>query len=183
MDYNRPLNVSTDNPKVHIALAMIPGVEHGKTGKYSASPLLINPGGPGVPGASFALGVGGILQSVVSSDKSQDIIGFDPRGIGATTPQASCWSYPSSGKEVMDEDLRTGAFNQMICTICAVFVMAFSDITDDQYRDFTRHRTSACERHGDCTGSARLTSTGCGQAAREHTCSCTRHVVHHKCLG
>lgn len=147
MDYNRPLNVSTDNPKVHIALAMIPGADHSKTGKYSTSPLLINPGGPGGPGATFALGIGDTLQRIVSTDRSQDVIGFDPRGIGATTPQANCWSYPSNGKEMMDEDLRTGAFNQLICKICTPFVSAPSDITDDQFRDVARYRPSPCERH------------------------------------
>lgn len=117
MDYNRPLSVSKDNPKVHVALAMIPGVGHIETGNYSASPLLINPGGPGGAGAFFALGIGSMLQSVVSTDKSQDVIGFDPRGIGATTPRADCWSYPSNGKDTTDEDIRTGAFNSWNCIL------------------------------------------------------------------
>lgn len=120
MDYNRPLNASNDNPKVHIALAMIPGADHTKTGEYSASPLLVNPGGPGGPGASFAVLIGKMLQRIVASDRSQDVIGFDPRGIGATTPQANCWALPPDGTEPADEDRRTGAFNQMICmTTCS----------------------------------------------------------------
>ena len=116
MDYNRPLNASKDNPKVHIALSMVPGPEHVRTGKYSESPLLINPGGPGGPGAFFALGIGSKLQSIVSTDRSRDIVGFDPRGIGATTPQADCWTDPSSGEDSTGEAVRTGAFDQMICT-------------------------------------------------------------------
>jgi pimeloyl-ACP methyl ester carboxylesterase len=117
MDYNLPLNVSKDNPKVHIALVMIPAPRHIRTGKYSDSPLLINPGGPGGSGAFFALGIGSKLQSIVSSDNSRDIIGFDPRGIGATTPQADCWTDPFPGEDATDEAVRTGAFDQMICTL------------------------------------------------------------------
>ena len=85
MDYNRPLNVSQDNPKVHIFITLIPGAGHEESGKYSSSPLLVNPGGPGGPGASFAIGIGASLQKIVSSDATRDIIGFDPRGVGWTT--------------------------------------------------------------------------------------------------
>lgn len=94
MDYNRPLNASAANPKVHIALVLVPGKHTGQQ-KASTSPLLLNPGGPGGPGASFAIGTGRMLQTVVGEE--QDIIGFDPRGIGATTPRADCFSYPMEG--------------------------------------------------------------------------------------
>lgn len=73
MDYNRPLNESGDNPKVHIALLMVPG-KHPIWEKHSKSPLLINPGGPGGPGTIAAMGFGPYIQKVVGED--QDIIGF-----------------------------------------------------------------------------------------------------------
>ncbi|KAF2786751.1 alpha/beta-hydrolase [Melanomma pulvis-pyrius CBS 109.77] len=69
-------------------------------------PILINPGGPGGPGALFALGSGRVLQTVVdsavdpdsavqpddfmNSERYFDIIGFDPRGIGWSDPGATC---------------------------------------------------------------------------------------------
>jgi pimeloyl-ACP methyl ester carboxylesterase len=117
MDYNRPLNASKDNQKVHIALSMIPGAGHIETGQYSTSPLLVNPGGPGGSGTAFVLGIGKTLQSIVSSNNSQDVVGFDPRGVGATTPNVDCWAYPSDGKETSREDAKTGAFKQMICKL------------------------------------------------------------------
>jgi len=49
MDYHRPLNESKEHPKVHIALTMSPG-KHKGSKKYSTSPLLLNPGGPGGSG-------------------------------------------------------------------------------------------------------------------------------------
>ncbi|RYO83718.1 hypothetical protein DL766_005844 [Monosporascus sp. MC13-8B] len=97
MDYHRPLNESADNPKVHIALAMVPGVNRtaGDPASYSESPMLVNPGGPGGGGAGFALNAGRLLQGLVGDH--HDIIGFDPRGVGATTPAANCFAAPDDG--------------------------------------------------------------------------------------
>jgi hypothetical protein len=59
MDYNRPINQSTpfakSHPKVHIALIMLPGKNHTKSGAWSDSPLLVNPGGPGGSGTSIVM--------------------------------------------------------------------------------------------------------------------------------
>ncbi|KAK8135358.1 hypothetical protein PG984_003298, partial [Apiospora sp. TS-2023a] len=91
MDYHRPLNESASHPKVHIAIVLVPG--HNRTDdpiSYGESPLLLNPGGPGGSGAMFALGSGQQIQGVVGTDR--DVIGFDPRGIGATTPKANCFA-------------------------------------------------------------------------------------------
>jgi pimeloyl-ACP methyl ester carboxylesterase len=61
---------------------------------------LINPGGPGGPGALFTVLVGQSLQDIVDPEvnpdirsadlKYYDILGFDPRGIGETEPAANC---------------------------------------------------------------------------------------------
>lgn len=61
---------------------------------------MLNPGGPGGPGAWFALLAGKTLQAFVdpaadpdtapSDAKYFDVIGFDPRGIGLTEPLAYC---------------------------------------------------------------------------------------------
>lgn len=98
LDYNRPLNRSTSlmrpSPQLHIALVMLPGKNHTKSGAWSESPLLVNPGGPGGSGTSLVMLAGRAHQEVAGSDL--DVIGFDPRGIGATTPQADCFSDISS---------------------------------------------------------------------------------------
>lgn len=64
-------------------------------------PIFVNPGGPGGRGTSFAAFGGRSLQfladtTVANSSGSaretyHDIIGFDPRGVGATTPSAYCF--------------------------------------------------------------------------------------------
>ncbi|APA08232.1 hypothetical protein sscle_03g030020 [Sclerotinia sclerotiorum 1980 UF-70] len=103
MDYHRPLNESDDNPKVHIALILIPG-NHTGPRQFSKSPLLLNPGGPGGSGTLFGLTAGRSIQSIVGED--QDVIGFDPRGVGATTPRADCFSYGGTYNGVGDDQAR-----------------------------------------------------------------------------
>ncbi|KAI1811584.1 TAP-like protein-domain-containing protein [Poronia punctata] len=92
MDYSRPLNDSADNPKVHLALVMLPGIGHTQQdpSAYAETPLLLNPGGPGGSGAMFAQTEAKSIQAIVGSQ--HDIIGFDPRGVGASTPKADCFA-------------------------------------------------------------------------------------------
>ncbi|KAI5917558.1 TAP-like protein-domain-containing protein [Camillea tinctor] len=93
MDYHRPLNESSDNPKVHIAIVLTPGVNRTRDpSTYSESPLIVNPGGPGGSGTVFGAIGGWGLQKTVGDH--HDIIGFDPRGVGATTPKADCFASP-----------------------------------------------------------------------------------------
>ena len=94
LDYARPLTESAAHPKVHVALVMLPGKGHEISGNWSESPLLLNPGGPGGEGTAIALMLGALMQTIVGPD--QDIIGFDPRGIGATTPPADCFLPPAA---------------------------------------------------------------------------------------
>lgn len=111
MDYNRPLNASKDNPKVHIGILLVPG-KHNGTKKTSTSPLLLNPGGPGGSGVSIAMAFGAPIQEIVGED--QDIIGFDPRGISTTTPRADCYSYPSEDLDDGEEDYVLGHYHRFL---------------------------------------------------------------------
>ncbi|KAJ3568811.1 hypothetical protein NPX13_g6291 [Xylaria arbuscula] len=104
MDYTRPLNESVDNPKVHLALIMLKGA--GRTqdpSTYAEAPLLINPGGPGGSGVVFAQSRASSLQLVVGDQ--HDIIGFDPRGVGASTPKADCFTSPDSSNGVSSRNV------------------------------------------------------------------------------
>lgn len=61
------------------------------------------------------LGAGASLQKTVGLD--QDVIGFDPRGIGATMPRADCFSYPSPDSASSGEpelDYLRGNFHRTI---------------------------------------------------------------------
>lgn len=54
--------------------------------------VLINPGGPGGAGTEMALLFGKSIQDLLDGKKHYEILGFDPRGIGRTTPSASCYT-------------------------------------------------------------------------------------------
>ncbi|KAF8866925.1 alpha/beta-hydrolase [Acephala macrosclerotiorum] len=143
MDYNRPLNESGDNPKVHIALLMVPG-KHPIWERHSKSPLLINPGGPGGSGTLAALGFGPYIQKIVGED--QDVIGFDPRGIGATTPRADCFSYPVPG-DPDNEDQDRGFFHRLLWQVQGTEVGLVNSSSDSLAKLDTRARALAklCE--------------------------------------
>ncbi|AGZ44034.1 alpha/beta hydrolase [Actinoplanes friuliensis] len=53
--------------------------------------LVFNPGGPGGAGLLGALGVGAQLTKSRITERF-DVIGFDPRGVGATKPAADCYT-------------------------------------------------------------------------------------------
>ncbi|KAH7114255.1 hypothetical protein B0J11DRAFT_413600, partial [Dendryphion nanum] len=112
MDYSRPLNQSSDNPSVAIALVMLPGVGHTSPSQFSGSPILLNPGGPGGSGTLFAVLGAKKIRSIVGDD--HDIIGFDPRAVGETTPHADCFTFPSQAfKAPTQKDIVQGQFNRM----------------------------------------------------------------------
>lgn len=71
-------------------------------------PILLNPGGPGGSGVDLVKERGLAIQTIVdspidpgsespenSTSKFYDIVGFDPRGIGQTTPGAHCFQAAS----------------------------------------------------------------------------------------
>ncbi|KAH7381017.1 TAP-like protein-domain-containing protein [Cadophora sp. MPI-SDFR-AT-0126] len=55
-------------------------------------PIFVNPGGPGGSGVEWVIDGGKALQ--VAAGENHDIISWDPRGVGATTPSGHCWSNP-----------------------------------------------------------------------------------------
>ncbi|MDQ1203535.1 alpha/beta fold hydrolase [Rhodococcus sp. SORGH_AS_0303] len=80
LDYDDP-----DGRTVQIALLKAPA-----RGERIGS-LLLNPGGPGGPGMSMAAaGATTLADSRVT--EHFDLIGFDPRGVGASTPAIDCFT-------------------------------------------------------------------------------------------
>ncbi|UUN30207.1 alpha/beta hydrolase [Streptomyces sp. FIT100] len=58
------------------------------TAKTFQGPLLVNPGGPGASGRKLAGFVAASLPAKVAAQ--YDIVGFDPRGVGASKPALNC---------------------------------------------------------------------------------------------
>ena len=78
LDYDNP-----DGRTAQIALLRVPA-----TGTPIGS-LLVNPGGPGFPGTSHAVLINETLGEHPITEQF-DLIGFDPRGVGASTPALDC---------------------------------------------------------------------------------------------
>jgi pimeloyl-ACP methyl ester carboxylesterase len=81
-----PLNYADPGGrKITIALSMIPATA---PASERQGVMLVNPGGPGAAGRSLAAGVEEGLSPQVASE--YDIVGFDPRGVGGSSPALSC---------------------------------------------------------------------------------------------
>ena len=89
------LSVPVDYAKPDGAVARIAMIRFKATGKKIGS-LVVNPGGPGESGIDAAASlVGAIPQSV---RQSFDLVGFDPRGVGSSTPAVWCNSDADNDK-------------------------------------------------------------------------------------
>lgn len=69
--------------RITLALSRVP-----HTAKKHQGPLLVNPGGPGGSGLTLAGYVASALPKAVAAQ--YDVIGFDPRGVGASKPAVNC---------------------------------------------------------------------------------------------
>ncbi|KAK0436280.1 hypothetical protein EV421DRAFT_1739735 [Armillaria borealis] len=78
-----PIDYSNENGD-KAALAVIKLSVQSKT-EYKGA-VLMNPGGPGASGVAILASIGSLLASVVGNQ--YDIISFDPRGVGNSTPRA-----------------------------------------------------------------------------------------------
>lgn len=113
--------------------------------------IIVNPGGPGGPGAQFIQGAGHLLQYVVDTArdpstadptaKYYDILSFDPRGVGASTPGGHCFrteaARESFGLRNMEEGVlgssdaalgRKHSMNNALGMSCAASVEGDHDI-------------------------------------------------------
>ncbi|WP_460070896.1 alpha/beta hydrolase [Streptomyces sp. YKOK-I1] len=72
-----------DGERITLALSRVP-----HTAQTYQGPLLVNPGGPGGRGLSLAGFVASALPKAVAAQ--YDVIGFDPRGVGKSTPALDC---------------------------------------------------------------------------------------------
>ncbi|TBU44969.1 alpha/beta-hydrolase [Dichomitus squalens] len=83
LDY---LSEDLSGPTTAIALRMIPARDRTN---YRGT-VLINPGGPGGSGTDLLARAGKNISTIVGD--SFDVLGFDPRGVGASIPTLNCFS-------------------------------------------------------------------------------------------
>ena len=73
LDYDRPRGRT-----IELALLRVPALGERR------APLVVNPGGPGAPGTEYAAAADRIVGPAIR--EQFDIVGFDPRGTGASAP-------------------------------------------------------------------------------------------------
>ena len=150
------VNVPLDhgNPtgaKISLALARYPATHQANR----IGSLFINPGGPGGSGVEFALGFGEFLSQQLNG--RYDIVGFDPRGIAASTPLVcfdsfddlsavlAPWAFPTTPSEEVQQKV----FDRRLAAACTRKAGAIIDhmSTADVARDLDLLRASV----GDAT--------------------------------
>ncbi|MGV9851201.1 alpha/beta hydrolase [Streptomyces sp. NPDC003442] len=113
-------------------------------GEKPVGSLVLNPGGPGFPGTSFAPQA---AQAWASSPitESFDLVGFDPRGVGDSTPTLGCYTDAERENDAM--------------------IASFDSGTDDWTERETRQLEKQCaERSG---GEDTLAHVGTRDVARD----------------
>lgn len=97
LDYSAPTG-----RKAEIALLRRPAHEPDER----IGSLLLNPGGPGMPGRDLAALVSADSEGTPLGDHF-DLVGFDPRGVGASVPSLRCLTDEEIDVERLDLDLDT----------------------------------------------------------------------------
>jgi pimeloyl-ACP methyl ester carboxylesterase len=80
IDYNNP-----QGPTAQLAISRLPATD----ATQRIGSLLVNPGGPGASGIQIASQLALLMKNTEVARKF-DLVGFDPRGIGASTPTIHC---------------------------------------------------------------------------------------------
>lgn len=84
-------NVSNSSQSVAIAIVTLPATVPVTDSSYGGT-VLINPGGPSGSGTNMATTLGHYLQGVLDGARHYELLGFDPRGVGFSTPRADCYN-------------------------------------------------------------------------------------------
>lgn len=107
MDWLAPDNSTEDDRTVAIAMIKLPAAVPTNDSSY-AGPVFFNPGGPGGSGVEALLGMGPYLQSRIDKpgQKHYDIISFDPRGVGFTTPTVNCYVNDGLARSIAELESR-----------------------------------------------------------------------------
>ena len=145
LDY---FNGTYPDETVSIAIVKLPAKIPVNDPRY-AGPILLEPGGPGGEGTSFALMAADGLRAVVDFPKYFDIIGFDPRGIGETRPLAEClpddpsawsWALRENSEGILSS---SDAALGRLWSMTHAFGSVCKDFTQDEYPDIKEYMSTA----------------------------------------
>ncbi|VUC27330.1 unnamed protein product [Clonostachys rosea] len=99
--------LNTSNPaRVTLAVIARPAVVD-ETDPSFGGTVFTNPGGPSGSGIRLVLTLGGQTQKILDGNKKYEILSFDPRGVGLSTPNADCFrdEYTRNGYLLEDRSM------------------------------------------------------------------------------
>lgn len=98
---------TTDPRRAAIAIIKLPATVPDDDPSFAGS-VYTNPGGPGHSGVTFVPLVGRLMQQVLDKpgERHYEIVSFDPRGIGFTTPLADCFGDNSFARDEWQLEVR-----------------------------------------------------------------------------
>ena len=134
VDYDHP-----DGKTITIALKKLPALD----GDAEHGSLFLNPGGPGESGIGMVETGAPMFGEELRG--SYDIIGFDPRGVGRSTP-ITCWSDEELNQHLTDtKNGKSSTLSESIST-----VMLFSKDSSAQERiDRGASNAARCAKHSE----------------------------------
>ncbi|KAH0364246.1 hypothetical protein KCU65_g6880, partial [Aureobasidium melanogenum] len=107
----------TTHATVTLALIRKPAIVPVTDPKYGGA-IILNPGGPGARGINYMLRVGEQMTNLIDAPKDDhggkhfDLISYDPRGIGLSTPRLACFRGNPIQEQVWSiRDWETGSIN------------------------------------------------------------------------
>ncbi|MGI5358301.1 alpha/beta hydrolase [Streptomyces sp. CA-252508] len=116
--------------RITLALSRVP-----HTAKTFQGPLLVNPGGPGASGRTLAGFVAASLPARVTAQ--YDVVGFDPRGVGASRPALDC--KPGYFAPVRPDSVPRDQRDERVNLARAA---SFAKACGDKYGDLLRHMST-----------------------------------------
>ncbi|KAJ4158428.1 uncharacterized protein LMH87_008954 [Akanthomyces muscarius] len=113
-------------------------------GSKATRNLLVNPGGPGGSGVEFVFRLGGFVKSIVGDDLH--IVGFDPRGINGSRPEALC--YPDAMTRMQRSQICVSDHSQFdpeLYSWTENFVQACADTTGAEHIKYVNTPQTAAD--------------------------------------
>ncbi|KAK1756500.1 Tripeptidyl aminopeptidase [Echria macrotheca] len=91
LDWTNP-NKSSSSTAAAIAILTLPATVPPSDPTFGGT-ITLNPGGPGVSGVTTLLGLASAFRSAVDTpNRHFELLSFDPRGVGFSTPGADCYA-------------------------------------------------------------------------------------------
>ncbi len=88
---------SSDPRTVALAITALPATVPKDDPSFGGSIIAI-PGGPGSSGVDFILGFGPTMKLIVDRKKHYEVLSYDPRGVGFSTPTVDCFGGDMSAR-------------------------------------------------------------------------------------